>query len=253
LNIKELISSLPKSVISGENMFMPDSAIRKIFALAKLNSSDIFYDLACGNSNAIMLAANEFGVKKSIGIERRKKVNTIIGQKINKIKNASLFKIDVSRVALSNADVILFWYRNERFLRTVLKKFELELKKGTRVVSFWSPPGLALPDKIDFPFFVSYAPLKYAENIQAQFKVVYGQDCIDFTGSWLLSEKYIDTIEVVPNQYKRFVTILSCMIIWINAWNMGLACEEQIPPPVKSYLGILRTFFNIDLLDMFGK
>ena len=234
-------------------MFMPDSAIRKIFALAQLKSSDIFYDLACGNSNAIMLAANECGVKKSIGIEHRKKVNTEIGQKINKIKNARLVKIDVSRVCLSNADVILFWYRNEHFLRTVLKKFELELKKGTRVVSIWSPPGLALPDKIDFPFFVSYAPLKYAENIQAQFKVVYGQDCIDFTGSWLLSEKYIEAIEVVPNQYKRFVTILSCMIIWINAWNMGLACEEQIPPPVKSYLGILRTFFNIDLLDMFNK
>jgi hypothetical protein len=234
-------------------MFMPDSAIRKIFALAQLKSSDIFYDLGCGNSNAIMLAANEFGVKKSIGIERRKKVNTIIGQKINKIKNASLFKTDVNKVSLSNADVILFWYRNERFLRTVLKKFELELKKGTRVISIWSPPGLALPDKIDFPFFVSYAPLKYAANIQAQFKVVYGQDCIDFTGSWLLSEKYIDAIEVVPNQYKRFVTILSCMIIWINAWNMGLACEEEIPPPVKSYLGILRTFFSIDLLDMFSK
>lgn len=232
---------------------MPDSAIRKIFALAQLKSSDIFYDLGCGNSNAIMLAANEFGVKKSIGIERRKKVNTKIGQKINKIKNASLFKTDLSKVSLSNADVILFWYRNERFLRTVLKKFELELKKGTRVISIWSPPGLALPDKIDFPFFVSYAPLKYAANIQAQFKVVYGQDCIDFTGSWLLSEKYIDAIEVVPNQYKRFVTILSCMIIWINAWNMGLACEEEIPPPVKSYLGILRTFFSIDLLDMFSK
>jgi hypothetical protein len=43
------------------------------------------------------------------------------------------------------------------------------------------------------------------------------------------------------------------MIFWINAWNMCLACEEQIPPPVKSYLGILRTFFNIDLSDMFNK
>jgi hypothetical protein len=40
------------------------------------------------------------------------------------------------------------------------------------------------------------------------------------------------------------------MIIWINAWNMDLACEELIPPPVESYLGILKTFFNIDLSDM---
>jgi hypothetical protein len=34
---------------------------------------------------------------------------------------------------------------------------------------------------------------------------------------------------------------------------MHLTCEEQIPPPVESYLGILRTFFNIDLSDMFEK
>lgn len=253
MNIKEFISSLPQSVIRGENMFMPDSAIRKIFALAQLKSSDVFYDLMCGNSNAILLAAKEYGVKRSIGIEHRKIVSSKIVSKINKIENATLINIDVNKVRLSDADVILYWYRNERLLPTLLKKFELELKKGTRVVSIWSPPGLALPDKIDFPFFVSYAPLNYAKNIQAQFKVVYGQECIDFTGSWLLSEKYIDAIEVVPKQYKRFVTILSCMIFWINAWNMCLACEEQIPPPVKSYLGILRTFFNIDLSDMFNK
>ena len=232
---------------------MQDSAIRKIFTLAQLKSSDVFYDLGCGNSNAILLAAKEYGVKRSIGIEHRKIERNRIVSKINKIENATLINIGVNKVALSDADVILYWYRNERLLSTLLKKFELELKKGTRIVSIWSPPGLTLPDKIDFPFFVSYAPLNYAENIQAQFKVVYGQDCIDFTGSWLLSEKYIDAIEVVPKQYKRFVTILSCMIIWINAWNMGLACEEQIPPPVKSYLGILRTFFNIDLSDMFNK
>jgi hypothetical protein len=253
LNIKELISSLPKSVIRGEKMFMPDSAVRKMFALAQLKSTDVFYDLVCGNSNAIALASKEYGVKKLVGIEHRKIVSRKIGSRINKVENASFFNIDVGKVSLSDADVILYWYRNERLLPTLLKKFDKELKKGTRVVSFWSPPALVLPDKFDFPFFVSYAPLRYAENVQAQFKVIYGQNCIDFTGSWLLSQKYIDAIEVVPKQYTRFVTILTCMIIWINAWNMGLACEEQIPPPVKSYLGILRTFFSIDLLDMIRK
>lgn len=245
-----MISSLPKSVIRGENMIVPDSAIRKMFALAQLKSSDVFYDLGCGNSNAIALAAKEYGVKKSVGIEHRKIVSRKIRSRINKIENASLFNIDVSKVSLSDADVILYWYRNERLLPIILKKFESELKKGTRIISIWSPPALALPDKIDFPFFVSYAPLKYAKKIQSQFKVIYGHDCIDFTGSWLLSEKYIDALEIVPKQYTRFVTILICMIIWINAWNMGLACEEQIPPPVQSYLGILRTFFSIDLFDM---
>jgi hypothetical protein len=43
------------------------------------------------------------------------------------------------------------------------------------------------------------------------------------------------------------------MIIWINAWNMGVACEEKIPPPVETYIGILKAFFDIDLSDMISK
>jgi hypothetical protein len=31
---------------------------------------------------------------------------------------------------------------------------------------------------------------------------------------------------------------------------MGVACEDKIPPPVQTYVGILRTFFNIDLSGM---
>ncbi|MGA7141072.1 MAG: hypothetical protein WBX29_03595, partial [Nitrososphaeraceae archaeon] len=103
------------------------------------------------------------------------------------------------------------------------------------------------------PFFVSRIPFTYAENVEKQFEKIYGQPCIDFTGSWLLAEKYIEGIETVSSQYKRFVNILYGMIIWINAWNMGVACEDEIPPPVESYLGILRTFFNIDLSDMFDR
>jgi hypothetical protein len=34
---------------------------------------------------------------------------------------------------------------------------------------------------------------------------------------------------------------------------MGVACEEEIPPPVQTYIGILKTFFNIDLTDMISK
>jgi hypothetical protein len=76
---------------------------------------------------------------------------------------------------------------------------------------------------------------------------------MDFTASWLLAEKYIHELGVVPSQYLRFVNILQSMIIWINAWNMGVACEEEIPPPVQTYIGILKTFFNIDLSNMISK
>ncbi|HXG06553.1 MAG TPA: hypothetical protein VNI77_04415, partial [Nitrososphaera sp.] len=61
---------------------------------------------------------------------------------------------------------------------------------------------------------------------------------------------YIDALEVVPSKYRRFVNMLQSMVIWINAWNMGVACEDEVPPPVQTYVGILRTFFSIDLSGM---
>ena len=58
---------------------------------------------------------------------------------------------------------------------------------------------------------------------------------------------------MVPAQYHRFVNILQSMVIWINAWKSGVSCEKEIPPPVQTYVGILRTFFSIDLSDMIAE
>jgi hypothetical protein len=112
---------------------------------------------------------------------------------------------------------------------------------------------MTLPNKIDFPFFVSKKPFKRAQSIRQQIKAIYKTDCIDFTAAWLLAERYIDALEVVPGEYRRFVNMLQGMVIWINAWNMGVACEDEVPPPVQTYVGILKTFFNIDLTGMITK
>jgi hypothetical protein len=42
-------------------------------------------------------------------------------------------------------------------------------------------------------------------------------------------------------------------MIWFNARDLGLTCEDEIPPPIKSYVGILKYFFNIDLSDFLVK
>jgi hypothetical protein len=129
-------------------------------------------------------------------------------------------------------------------------KFENELMNNARIITVFSPLGLILPTKIDFPFILSKKPFNYATDIKEQIKTIYGKSCIDFTSSWLLSEKYVKEMDV-PGKYSRFTIMLMSMILWINAWNLKITCEDDIPPPVESYEGILRTFFNIDLKDMF--
>ena len=116
-----------------------------------------------------------------------------------------------------------------------------------------SPPDLMLPVKTEFPFFMFQQPFKYAEQLQEQIEVIFGKPCIDFVESWLMAGKYIDELEVVPGQHHRFVNMFQGMVIWINAWNTGVACEKEIPPPVISYLEVLKTFFAIDLSDLILK
>ena len=250
MELGDFLSSLPQSVLSGERVSLSDDVIRKILIFAKLKKSDIFCHLGCGEGNAVAIAAKEFGAKKSVGIEIDKSLADKAVKNIAGIKNAYIINADIRKADISDATILLFWFSDSDFVDALTKRFSKELKDGSRVISIWAPLGMTLPDKVEFPFFINKKPFRRAKSIQQQIRSIYGTDCIDFTASWLLAQKYIDALEVTPNEYRRFVNILQSMVIWINAWNMNVACEDEVPPPVQTYIGILKTFFNIDMSSM---
>lgn len=250
MEIQHFLSSLPQLVLKGEQVSLPDNVIRRLFKFADLRKTDIFYDLGCGYNNTVRIAAKEFKVKKSIGIEIRRSLAIKASKKIFLLENAEIINKDIRKASISDATVLLFWFTDSKIIHQMIKRFEKELRNGARVITIWSPLDLMVPTKTEFPFFMCQKPFYYANNLKEQIKAIYRNPCIDFTTSWLLSEKYIDTLEVVSGRYKRFLNILQSMVIWINAWNSGVACEEEVPAPVKTYIGILKTFFNIDLSSM---
>lgn len=250
MELGDFLSSLPQLVLSGERVSLSDSVIRKILIFAKLKKSDIFCHLGCGEGNAVAIAAKEFGAKKSVGIEIDKSLADKAVKNIAGIKNAYIINADIRKADISDATILLFWFSDSDFVDALTKRFSKELKDGSRVITIWAPLGMTLPDKVEFPFFVNKKPFRRAKSIQQQIRSIYGTDCIDFTASWLLAQKYIEALEVTPNEYRRFVNILQSMVIWINAWNMNVACEDEVPPPVQTYIGILKTFFNIDMSGM---
>ena len=253
MELGDFLSSIPQSVLRGERVSLTDNVVRKVFNFAKLKKSDIFCHLGCGEGNAVAIAAKEFGVKKSVGIEIDKSLADNARRNIAGIKNAYIINTDIRKADISDATILLFWFTDSDFVDAITKRFNKELKDGARVITIWAPLGMMLPDKVNFPFFVNKKPFKPARSIQQQIRSIYGTDCIDFTASWLLAERYIDALEVTPNEYRRFVNILQSMVIWINAWNMNVACEDEVPPPVQTYIGILKTFFNIDMSSMITK
>ena len=253
MELGDFLSSLPQSVLRGERVSLTDNVIRKIFNFAKLKKGDIFCHLGCGEGNTVAIAAKEFGVKKAIGIEIDKTIADNARRHIAGLKNAYIINTDIREADISEATVLLFWFSDSSLVDTLTKRFKKELRNGARVITIWAPLTMTLPYKVEFPFFVNKKPFKRARSIQQQIRSIYGTNCIDFTASWLLAERYIDALEVTPSEYRRFVNILQSMVIWINAWNMGVACEDEIPPPVQTYLGILKTFFNIDMSSMVTK
>ena len=253
MELDDFLSALPQSVLRGERVSLTNDVIRKVFNFAKLKKSDIFCHLGCGEGNAVVIAAKEFGVKKSVGIEIDKSLADNARRNIAGIKNAYIINTDIRKADISEATVLLFWFSDSDLVDAMTKRFSKVLKDDARVLTIWAPLGMTLPDKVEFPFFVNKKPFKHARSIKQQIRSIYGTDCIDFTASWLLAERYIDALEVTPNEYRRFVNILQSMVIWINAWNMNVACEDEVPPPVQTYLGILKTFFNIDLSSMITK
>ncbi len=253
MELGDFLSSLPQTVIKGESISLDDNVVRKIFKFAKLNNSDVFCHLGCGEGNAVEIASSEFGVKKSVGVEVDKSVFDRAQRKIAGIANAHIINADIRKADISDATVLLFWFNEADIVDDMAKRFKKELMDGARVITIWAPLGMTIPDKVEFPFLINKKPFKQAKTIQQQIRSIYGTDCIDFTASWLLAERYIDALEVTPPAYRRFVNILQSMVIWINAWNMNAACEDEVPPPVQTYLGILKTFFNIDMSGMIEK
>ena len=67
MKIEEYLSTLPQSILSGEEIQIPPDAIRDIFRFIDLGENDIFYHLGCGDGTSLSIAREEFDVKNASG------------------------------------------------------------------------------------------------------------------------------------------------------------------------------------------
>lgn len=248
MRIEDYLASLPQSILSGQEVQLPDNAFREIFRFVELGKNDIFYHLGCGNGRGISIALEEFGVKKAIGIDSDiKKIS--LAKKLLKEKNFSNYALqchDIRKVDFSDATVILFWFVDQQIIENMMEKFAL-LKSGCKIITIWGPLPGCLPNKVEFPFILNTIPFKKANNLKEQLLAVFETDCVDFVTAWEFAERYTKAIRLPDADNDRFLTIIQSLVIWINAKNLGIACGDEIPQSIQTYINILRTFFNIDV------
>ena len=246
MKIEEYLQTLPKNLLSGEDVQLPEKSLRDIFKFSNLGQDDIFFHLGCNNEKGIEIAINEFKVKKAVGIDNSlEKIQN--AQKNIKEKNINIKLIHqkIEESDISDATVILFWFTDEKIINEMVKKFN-KLKPETKIITIWGPLPNYLPDKVNFPYIINKVPFKKAENLQEQLLAVFGVKCIDFVTAWEFAERYTNSISSSEVKNDRFLTIIQTLIIWINAKELGVVCTEEIPESIKTYISIMKMHFDID-------
>jgi len=246
LKIDEYLETLPENILSGEDVQLSEKSFREIFKFVNLGKNDIFYHLGCVNEKGIEIAINEFKVKKAVGIDNN--FEKIQQAKKNLEKKKIQGKVickDITESEISDASVILFWFTDDDIVNEMIKKFE-KLKPGIKIITIWGPLPDCLPDKVNFPYIINTSPFKKAQNLQEQVLSIFGVKCVDFVTAWEFAERYTKSIGSSDIQNDRFLTIIQTLMIWINAKKLGVACGEEIPESIQTYIKIMKMNFDID-------
>jgi protein-L-isoaspartate O-methyltransferase len=248
LKIEEYLSTLPKSIISGEEIQIPPDTIREIFRFTDLEKNDTFYHLGCGDGTSLVIAREEFNVKNAIGIDNSEKMISEAKKMIDKknIANIKVIEQDVRQAEFNDADVILCWFMDPEILEDLIDKFK-KLKSNVRIITIWAPLPGCLPQKVDFPYIMNKTPFDETDDLKKQLMAVFDTECIGFVTAWEYAERYTKSIGRDNPENDRFLVIIQALTIWINAKNLGVACGEEIPVSIKSYIAILKEYFGIEV------
>jgi len=247
VKIEEYLKSLPNNTISGDDIQLPEHSFRKIFEFLNLNENDVFYHLGCNDGNGIKIALQEFHVKKAIGVDNNKDKIQHAERlaEVNDLKDGKFLCEDVVTTKIDDATAILFWFTNIEIIEKMKKRFQ-SLHEGCKIVTIWGPLPECLPAQVDFPYIINQVPFKHAD-LKEQLLAIFGVKCVGFVTAWEYAERYTKAIAPHNEENDRFLTILQSLIIWINAKNLGIACEDGIPDPIKNYMEILKKFFGIEV------
>lgn len=155
---------IPRSDL-GDPDYFQDRHKRKLLRLSNIWPSDVLYDLGCGDAEILILAAQEFGVRKAIGYEiesRRAKKAKMSIEKAKLSDRIIIYTEKMYNADLSNADIIFSMHAE--YADDFKKLWNQKIRKGTTLIKHDLPVLGYIPDKVDTPFYRMTFPLKKAKN-----------------------------------------------------------------------------------------
>lgn len=245
MRLEEYIASLPGGIVSGERVQPPERSLREMLGLAGAGEGDTVYHLGCGDGRGLAMAISEFGAARAVGIDSDPAMAEAARAATAGLGGASVVCGDALEAGLGGATVVLSWFADGDTAAGLARRFA-DLPDGCRIVTLWGPPPGCLPDSVRFPYVLTRTPMRRAGSVAEQVLAVLGVRCVDFATAWEHAELYTRAVEPPDAQNNRFVTILQTLVMWINAWNLGVACGDAVPESIRTYMGILRNFYGIE-------
>ncbi len=128
-------SSVVSGIKGAPYVPMKRGLVKELLAFGELSSSDIFYDLGCGNGQVLMSAARDFHVSKAIGYEAAPWPFLLARRAIRRTGFSS---VTIVRRDLLTADVqeaaFVYGYLFPKLVDQLASKLEKELRSGAKVL-----------------------------------------------------------------------------------------------------------------------
>jgi trans-aconitate methyltransferase len=144
--------------------FFPVRHKRKLLELAEVKSSDVFYDLGCGDASLLIFAVKKFGVSRAVGFENNPTRKRIATRRVEESGLSGRIRIDreIDDADLSEADVIFDMLpESENDFESL---YQEGIRDGTRLLKHDLPLISFLPDAADVPFYRMTFPLTRAAS-----------------------------------------------------------------------------------------
>jgi SAM-dependent methyltransferase len=138
--LRRLMRQRRDIIVSLREPFVPTpmTGVRKMLRLAGVKPGETVYDLGCGDGRIPIMAAEEFGAR-GIGVELRRDLFEEARGRVAEMHLEGKVKIlrrDFMKVSLRKASVVALYLRSKT-LAELIPKFERELPRGARVVTYW--------------------------------------------------------------------------------------------------------------------
>jgi SAM-dependent methyltransferase len=192
--------------------YFPDRLKRKMLELARIKSSDVFYDLGCGDGSILIFAVKEFGVKKAVGFERNPVRRALVTKRVERegLTNKISIEGEMFEADLNEADVMfsmIMEYEND--FEDLFSRAPI----GSRLVKHDLPLIGFDFDTVDFPFYLVRFPVRRLASPKEWAAKVMGRSNANVHQLW--NELFYYQYEKGYTKWdiKRFDRILRCRFV----------------------------------------